>query len=122
MKCVPNAKPGAHATDQLAELVCSNSLGSTLPDRASGVLKTELRQMGSLLLDLDVVFLDGLRLESHPTHFHMEESLQMAQKIGAKKTYLIHLTHDYDHDEFNKTLPKGTQLAYDGLVVNSAEP
>jgi methylenetetrahydrofolate--tRNA-(uracil-5-)-methyltransferase len=40
----------AHATDWLAELVCSNSLGSDLPDRASGLLKAELRRLGSLIL------------------------------------------------------------------------
>ena len=42
---------GAHQTHDLAELVCSNSLGSNLPDRASGVLKNELRLLGSLLLE-----------------------------------------------------------------------
>ena len=41
---------GAHETEYLAELVCSNSLGSNLPDRASGVLKNELRRLGSMLL------------------------------------------------------------------------
>jgi methylenetetrahydrofolate--tRNA-(uracil-5-)-methyltransferase len=40
----------AHRTAYLAELVCSNSLGSNLPDRAPGVLKNELRRLGSLLL------------------------------------------------------------------------
>ncbi|HRQ23148.1 MAG TPA: FAD-dependent oxidoreductase, partial [Anaerolineales bacterium] len=35
----------------LAELVCSNSLGSNLPDRASGVLKNELRALNSMLLE-----------------------------------------------------------------------
>jgi len=40
----------AHVTDRLAELVCSNSLGSDLPDRAAGVLKRELRELGSLIL------------------------------------------------------------------------
>lgn len=40
----------AHQTDRLAELVCSNSLGSDLPDRAPGVLKRELRRLGSLLM------------------------------------------------------------------------
>ena len=40
----------AHVTDRLAELVCSNSMGSTLPDRALGILKRELLQMGSLLI------------------------------------------------------------------------
>ncbi len=46
----PEQPTGAHVTGDLAELVCSNSLGSDLPDRASGVLKTEMRMLGSLLM------------------------------------------------------------------------
>lgn len=41
----------AHETDQLAELVCSNSLGSNLVNKAPGLLKAELRGLGSLILD-----------------------------------------------------------------------
>ncbi len=48
----PVVATGAHVTENLGELVCSNSLGSNLPDRASGVLKTELRRLGSLLLEI----------------------------------------------------------------------
>jgi methylenetetrahydrofolate--tRNA-(uracil-5-)-methyltransferase len=48
----PNTSTGAHKTDGLAELICSNSLGSNLPDRATGVLLNELRQMGSLLIEI----------------------------------------------------------------------
>jgi methylenetetrahydrofolate--tRNA-(uracil-5-)-methyltransferase len=47
----PGVPTGAHAGRGLAEVVCSNSLGSALPDRASGVLIAELRRMGSLLLE-----------------------------------------------------------------------
>src|SRR5574342_226710 len=47
----PALQTGAHQTQDLAELVCSNSLGSNLPDRASGVLKSELRRLGSMLLE-----------------------------------------------------------------------
>jgi methylenetetrahydrofolate--tRNA-(uracil-5-)-methyltransferase len=46
----PFKTTGAHVSDQLAELVCSNSLGSDQIDRASGLLKEELRRMNSLLL------------------------------------------------------------------------
>ena len=46
----PAKSTGAHQTSDLAELVCSNSFGSTLPDRASGLLKNELRILDSLLL------------------------------------------------------------------------
>jgi methylenetetrahydrofolate--tRNA-(uracil-5-)-methyltransferase len=46
----PRKTTGAHVTDKLAELVCSNSLGSNLVDRASGLLKAELRVMDSLIV------------------------------------------------------------------------
>jgi methylenetetrahydrofolate--tRNA-(uracil-5-)-methyltransferase len=47
----PEITTGAHQTSDLAELICSNSLGSNLPDRASGVLKNEMRRLGSMLLE-----------------------------------------------------------------------
>jgi methylenetetrahydrofolate--tRNA-(uracil-5-)-methyltransferase len=47
----PALQTGAHQTQDLAELVCSNSLGSNLPDRASGLLKNEVRMLGSMLLE-----------------------------------------------------------------------
>src|SRR6266540_2974631 len=47
----PAVSTGAHQSHDLAELVCSNSLGSNLPDRASGVLKNEMRLLGSMLLE-----------------------------------------------------------------------
>jgi len=43
----PETATGAHQTADFAELVCSNSLGSQLPDRASGILLAELRRLGS---------------------------------------------------------------------------
>jgi methylenetetrahydrofolate--tRNA-(uracil-5-)-methyltransferase len=48
----PVVETGAHQTPDLAELVCSNSLGSNMPDRASGLLKEELRRMHSLLIKI----------------------------------------------------------------------
>lgn len=48
----PHRQTGAHLSDQLGELVCSNSLGSLLPDRATGVLQTEMQKLGSLLIDI----------------------------------------------------------------------
>jgi methylenetetrahydrofolate--tRNA-(uracil-5-)-methyltransferase len=47
----PTRPTGAHVSDKLGELVCSNSLGSKLPDRATGVLQNELRLLGSLLIE-----------------------------------------------------------------------
>lgn len=48
----PQLSTGAHITPDLAELVCSNSLGSNLPDRAPGLLKEELRRLDSLLMGI----------------------------------------------------------------------
>ena len=48
----PERMTPAHRSDRLAELVCSNSLGSRLPDRATGLLMEELRRLGSLLVRL----------------------------------------------------------------------
>jgi methylenetetrahydrofolate--tRNA-(uracil-5-)-methyltransferase len=46
----PRRETPAHVTDRLAELVCSNSLGSMLPHKAPGLLKAELRGLGSMIL------------------------------------------------------------------------
>ena len=46
----PKKTTGAHVSDRLGELVCSNSLGSMLPDRAAGILQNEMRMLGSMLL------------------------------------------------------------------------
>jgi methylenetetrahydrofolate--tRNA-(uracil-5-)-methyltransferase len=46
----PTRPTAAHITDRLAELVCSNSMGSTLPDRALGILKNEMMQIGSMII------------------------------------------------------------------------
>ncbi len=46
----PQRGTEAHVSDRLAELVCSNSMGSTLPDRALGILKNEMLRLGSMII------------------------------------------------------------------------
>lgn len=71
-----------------------------------------------LLEGVEVLALDGLRpAPAHPTHFTIPESVEVAQKIGARETWLIHLTHEVDHVPLEATLPPGIRLAYDGLVL-----
>lgn len=44
--------------------------------------------------------LDCLHLRSHPSHFGLEQSVEAARKIGAKRTYLLGFSHEVAHDEY----------------------
>ena len=69
------------------------------------------------LKNLDVLVLNTLRYTPHPTHFSLSESIREAQKIGAKRTYFVHMCHQLEHKEVNNTLPPSMELAYDGLKL-----
>lgn len=67
----------------------------------------------ALLQGLDVLILDALRFDPHPTHYSLEEAVEVAQRIGAKQTYFTHISCRMDHQETNAKLPRNMQLAYD---------
>jgi phosphoribosyl 1,2-cyclic phosphate phosphodiesterase len=71
----------------------------------------------SKLENLDVLILNSLRKEPHPTHFNLKQATELAVKLKAKKTYFTHITHDLKHDETNAILPENVELAYDGLEM-----
>lgn len=71
-----------------------------------------------LLEGVEILALDGLRpTPPHPTHFTIDQAIACAREIGARTTYLIHLTHDVDHSTVEAGLPAGVLLAYDGLSL-----
>ena len=76
-------------------------------------------QVVSALEGVEVLVLNALWFgRPHPTHFNVEEAVETAQRIGAERTYLTHLTHRVRHEELLERLPSGIAPAYDGLEVD----
>jgi|SRR5579863_4295486 len=72
-----------------------------------------------LVRGVETLILDALRYRPHSTHFSVDEAVAAAQRIGARRTILTHLSHEIDH-EAPHALPPGVEFGYDGLVVDFA--
>src|SRR6266567_3690496 len=69
-----------------------------------------------LLEGLRVLVLDALRFKSHPGHFSINEALEVIDRVKPDQAYLTHMSHEIDHETVNRKLPRGVELAYDGLT------
>ncbi len=72
------------------------------------------------LTQLDTLFLDMLRYRTHPTHFTVDQAVNAAHEIGARRTFFIHMTHDILHADLDAKLPDGMNLGYDGLTLGAS--
>ncbi|MCK4659026.1 MAG: MBL fold metallo-hydrolase [Phycisphaerae bacterium] len=70
-----------------------------------------------LLRGLDVLILDALRIRPHATHFNLEQAIEAARIIGARRTLFTHIAHEIMHEPVNAGLPDGMELAYDGQII-----
>jgi phosphoribosyl 1,2-cyclic phosphate phosphodiesterase len=68
-----------------------------------------------LLKGLRVLVLDALRYKPHAAHFSVDQALEVIDKLKPEQAYLTHLAHELEHETVNAQLPKGVELAYDGL-------
>jgi phosphoribosyl 1,2-cyclic phosphate phosphodiesterase len=66
---------------------------------------------------VSVLVLNALFRTSHPTHLSVSEAVAAAKKVGARQTWLTHLTHRTGHAELEAELPPGIAPAFDGLTV-----
>ncbi len=73
------------------------------------------------LVGVRVLILNALLRTSHPTHLSISEAVAMAQRVGAERTFLTHLTHENFHADLAAELPPGISPAHDGLVVDLPE-
>lgn len=64
-----------------------------------------------------VLILDALRERPHPTHLNFPRALEVVARVQPEQTYFIHMCHEVDHEQTNRSLPERVQLAYDGLTV-----
>jgi phosphoribosyl 1,2-cyclic phosphate phosphodiesterase len=69
------------------------------------------------LTGVDVLVLNALWWRPHPTHLSIGEAVETARRIGARRTFLTHLTHETAHRDLEAQLPAGIAPAYDGLTV-----
>ena len=80
---------------------------SSLPDKAREVLS-----------GLDVLVLNALGFEPHPTHFCLDQALEAIAELRPKRAILTHINHKFDHETVSRDLPDNVELAYDGLTVD----
>lgn len=69
------------------------------------------------LQGVDVMILNALRIEPHPAHLSLEQSLGWLEKVGAPKSYLTHMGCPLDYETLNPQLPDGVEMAWDGLEI-----
>lgn len=70
-----------------------------------------------LLEGLDVLVLNALRRRPHPAHFTLEEAVAEARRLGARRTFLTHLSDDLEHASTEASLPPSVRLAHDTLAL-----
>jgi len=70
------------------------------------------------LQNLQVLIIDGLRFRHHPSHFTIDQAIDVGRCLGAGHIILTHLSHDVEYAVHSRHLPSGVELAYDGLHLN----
>ncbi len=72
-----------------------------------------------LLRGLDVLVLNALREQPHPTHLSLAEAAALIDELRPRAAYLTHLSHELSHAAASARLPEGIAVAYDGLTVTA---
>jgi len=68
----------------------------------------------------EVLVVNALRKTPHISHFSLDEAIEFARETGVSKVYFTHISHQMGlHHEVNAELPRGMELAYDGLKLTT---
>ena len=69
------------------------------------------------LKNLDILILNALGFDPHPTHFSLSQALEAVEELKPKRAIFTHINHKFDHETVLKGLPKGVELAFDGMSI-----
>lgn len=82
--------------------------------------KTVTDETIELVRGSKILVVNALQRTHHISHFTLDEALDFTNKVGADQTYFTHISHNLGlHEEVEKELPDGVNLAYDGLILFS---
>lgn len=70
-----------------------------------------------ILKGVKILILDGLRHKPHATHFTLDQAVEVSKSLGVERAIFTHYTHSVDYHETNSNLPKGNELAFDGMEI-----
>ena len=71
-----------------------------------------------LLEGVGTLVVNALHTKEHPTHQNVRQAVLFAERVGARQTYFVHMSHRAGlHDVMNAKFPQGMQFAYDGLTI-----
>ena len=79
---------------------------SDLPPEAYGMLQ-----------GLDILIIDALRRDPHPSHSHLAKSIAFVERLQPRRAFFTHISHDLDQALTDSSLPPNMSLAYDGLQL-----
>jgi phosphoribosyl 1,2-cyclic phosphate phosphodiesterase len=69
------------------------------------------------LQNLDILILDALRPQPHPSHSHLAKSVGFVEQLKPRRAFFTHMSHELDHAATELALPDHIRLAYDGLQL-----
>lgn len=75
--------------------------------------------MTSLFEGVDILICDCLRRDPHPTHAHLGMALDLARRVGARKTILTHLDKSMDYEVLSSEVPKNVLVGFDGMELTA---
>lgn len=95
-----------------------NVLGFRINDLAYCTDVSEIPASSWPLLEgVRILIIDALRYKPHPAHLCLDQALEIIDRLQPENAYLTHMSHEFDYDLVNPSLPGGVEMAYDGLRI-----